>query len=73
MNQDQIEISDTVLSFTKFGLFLASFIIALTGIGLTYQGEYLFGGIAMGQFIFFIFFSRWFFNKLDKRLRIHNA
>ena len=66
MNQQQKETKDTVLSFTKLGLFLISFFSALAGIGLTYNGEYLFGGILMAQFVVWIFFSRSLFNKLEE-------
>ena len=53
MNEEQLtETQDMVLSFTKFGMYLISIIILFVGIGLIQMGDYLFGGIAIGQFVF---------------------
>lgn len=46
------ETQDMVLSFTKFGMYLVSIIILFIGIGLVQMSNYLFGGIAIGQFVF---------------------
>lgn len=67
MSNQKEEKYEIVSGFTKFGLFLISFVIGVFGIGLISINEYLFGGISLGQFILWCILSRRIFDKLDSK------